>query len=551
MKQRMQVTGSISNENAQNYTWSPYTTVVLDCGSHLTRAGFAGASDPQFVLPSVVSTYVSEQRKYNSSLKGATSGGAYGTPSRTADAAPSDLSYDIGQFAYEARHSPSFQVSHPIGSNGVEDWDSLERYWLQLFFKYLRVMPDDADVVLCEPPFFGVEFAKMATEVFFDVLGVNSLCLVPAPVCALHAASVQLSVPSPPAAASFGLVVEKVHVGSKTLYFAPGESSTSTGLVVDVGHRSTRLVPVVENMPLYATGDVFPFGGHHVTEYVHDCLQERKEEGVPPEIRHEVAEKVKVSQGYVAKELQSEFEKYDEQKFLHPDPHVRKESKIKVMHKHGRQEWSCDVGPERFLGPEIFFHPELYSRRTRVEASKTVVTATAAGGSGSGAKQGSVNNNLISAADAVIRKCPIDYRRQLYQRVVLVGGSSQFQHFSHRFTRELGLRLNTSQARKIQTGVAPFALPVMQRHAIWHGASIFAQTEAYKQKRITKEVYEEQQFSRAARGGGIGAGTSGSFGDDEMHRPLRNNYDSAGSCPSAGTTTARAGNKSTYNKIFS
>ena len=53
------------------------------------------------------------------------------------------------------------------------------------------------------------------------------------------------------------------------------------------------------------------------------------------------------------------------------------------------QNFTIDVGYERFLGPEIFFHPEFANPDFTTSISETV--------------------------DMVIQNCPIDVRRPLYK----------------------------------------------------------------------------------------------------------------------------------------
>jgi actin-related protein 3 len=75
------------------------------------------------------------------------------------------------------------------------------------------------------------------------------------------------------------------------------------------------------------------------------------------------------------------------------------------------QQYSLDVGYERFLAPEIFFNPEIYSSDFLTPLPQVV--------------------------DQVIQTSPIDVRRGLYSNIVLSGGSTMFDHFGRRLQRDL------------------------------------------------------------------------------------------------------------------
>jgi actin-related protein 3 len=41
-------------------------------------------------------------------------------------------------------------------------------------------------------------------------------------------------------------------------------------------------------------------------------------------------------------------------------------------HSRTKQEWTADIGYERFLGPEIFFNPEMFSTDFKTPLSEVV-----------------------------------------------------------------------------------------------------------------------------------------------------------------------------------
>lgn len=59
-----------------------------------------------------------------------------------------DLDYQIG---FEAiAESKSKTIGYPIRQGVVEDWQSMEAFWLSSFYHYLRCDPQEHDVLLVQ-----------------------------------------------------------------------------------------------------------------------------------------------------------------------------------------------------------------------------------------------------------------------------------------------------------------------------------------------------------------------------------------------------------------
>jgi len=151
-----------------------------------------------------------------------------------------------------------------------------------------------------------------------------------------------------------------------------------------------------------------PLAGRDITAFVQQLMRERKEP-VPSEDSLEVAKRVKETYSYVCPDLVREFTKYDS----NPDKYFKQYVGTK---KTTGNEYSVDVGFERFLGPEIFFNPEIFSTDFSVPLPQVV--------------------------DDSILKCPIDTRRGLYKNIVLSGGSTMFKDFGRRVQRDIKKRVD-------------------------------------------------------------------------------------------------------------
>jgi len=69
-------------------------------------------------------------------------------------------------------------------------------------------------------------------------------------------------------------------------------------------------------------------------------------------------------------------------------------------------------GYELFMGPEIFFRPQLVD--------------------------GKWNKGIHTHVDDMIQMCPLDIRRNLYNQIVLSGGSTAMEGLQERLEFEIG-----------------------------------------------------------------------------------------------------------------
>nr|KAG5714615.1 hypothetical protein BaRGS_000103 [Batillaria attramentaria] len=107
--------------------------VVVDTGTGYTKMGYAGNTEPQFILPSAIA--IKE------------TAGVGDQASRRLGKGVEDLDFYIGD---EALNAPSYAVKWPIRHGIIEDWDLMERFYEQVIFKYLRAEPEDHYFLLAE-----------------------------------------------------------------------------------------------------------------------------------------------------------------------------------------------------------------------------------------------------------------------------------------------------------------------------------------------------------------------------------------------------------------
>lgn len=123
--------------------------VVIDNGTGYTKMGYAGNTEPQYIIPTAIATKGAAQK-----TPAASSVGSSASPGGAAKNI-ADLDFFIGDEAYE--NSKVYQVSMPVRHGQIENWTHMEQFWEHCIFKYLRCEPEDHHflLVLTPPPNFG------------------------------------------------------------------------------------------------------------------------------------------------------------------------------------------------------------------------------------------------------------------------------------------------------------------------------------------------------------------------------------------------------------
>ncbi|XP_057304904.1 actin-related protein 3 [Hydractinia symbiolongicarpus] len=293
---------------------------VIDNGTGYTKMGFAGNTEPQFIMPSAIAVKQSAKVGGKStSFKGV-----------------EDLDFFIGD---EAVDKPNYATKWPIRHGIVEDWDLMERFWEQCIFKYLRAEPEDHYFLLTEPPLNTPENREYTAEIMFESFNVPGLYIAVQAVLALAASWTSRQ------------------VGERTL----------TGTVIDSGDGVTHVIPVAEGYVIGSCIKHIPIAGRDITFFIQQLLKER-EVGIPPEQSMETAKAIKERFCYTCPDIVKEFTKYD----ADPGKWIKQ---YEGEHSINKKKFSVDVGYERFLGPEIFFHPEFSNPDFSTSISETVDSA--------------------------------------------------------------------------------------------------------------------------------------------------------------------------------
>jgi len=282
--------------------------VVIDNGTGYTKMGFAGNWEPQYIVPTVISTQEG---------KGGTQKAA------TQKKGIEDLDFFIGDEALA--NSKTYDTFSPIKHGQVENWTHMELFWEHCIFKYLRCEPEDHFFLLTEPPLNAPENREYTAEIMFETFNVPGLYIAVQAVLALAASWTSRNV----------------------------KERTLTGTVIDAGDGVTHVIPVAEGYVIGSSIKHIPLAGRDITYFVQQLMRDRNEP-IPPAESLEVAKRVKEQYSYVCPDIVKEFQKYDQE----PAKWFKQYTGTNSITK---KPYNVDVGYERFLGPEIFFNPEIFS----------------------------------------------------------------------------------------------------------------------------------------------------------------------------------------------
>jgi len=294
---------------------------VIDNGTGYTKMGYAGNYEPNYIIPSIIST--AEEKK---------------TAADKNDVG--DLDFFIGNEAMIPR--ANYNLDYPIRHGVIENWDNMEKYWQRCIYQYLCCDPEDHYFLLTEPPLNTPENREYTAEIMFETFNVPGLYIAVQAVLALCAS----------------LLTKQDH--------STGRQAAVTGTVIDSGDGVTHVIPVFEGYVIGSCIKHIPLAGRDVTNFIVQMLRDRGED-LPPDLALDIAKRLKESYCYVCPDIVNEYKKYDS------DP--TKFRAIEGKDVKTNKGYKIDVGYERFLGPELFFSPEMFSSDF-TDPLPTVVDAT-------------------------------------------------------------------------------------------------------------------------------------------------------------------------------
>jgi actin-related protein len=191
------------------------SAVVIDNGSGMSKAGFAGDDAPRSVFPTLV--------------------GKSKMPSLMVALEQKDVY--VGEDAQIKRGV--LNTTNPIQEGFIKNWEDMEKVWKHTIYDELEVTPEEHPILLSEAPLNPDKDREEMTKMMFEVFNVPCMYVQKQEVLALYA------------------------------------SGRTTGMVLDSGEGITNTVAIYEGYAIPSAIHRINFAGKDITEYLRKMLKDR------------------------------------------------------------------------------------------------------------------------------------------------------------------------------------------------------------------------------------------------------------------------------------
>ncbi len=360
----------------------PNLTIVLDIGQFSSKCGFSGEDNPSMIFFTMVGT-----PKYHGFEDQFTK---------------NEQELYVGD---EIQSLGLYKIEYPIQEGKITDWKFFEKIIDYIFYN-LRVDPTLVNVLFAIHPMFPRQDIKRLFQLFLE----NYQCM------------------------AFYPVLDSM----LTLY----SGGFQTGLVVEIGDSSTRIIPIYEGYKLNHAIRIVEIGGRVLTRYMGDVLKDSIGFNLESSIHKEIVRAIKEKACFLSLDYKEDLKRSEQYKKQYSLPDGS----------------TITLSKERFIVPELLFNPT-----SELE-----------------------HDSLPKIIIDVIEQCDLDIRPELLNNIFLSGGSSMFPNMKARLYQELELELIR---RKKKDQIIRIIAPRERTYSVWTGGSILAMIPEFSQNWISRGKY--------------------------------------------------------------
>ncbi|KAF7694686.1 actin [Cucumispora dikerogammari] len=224
--------------------------VVIDNGSGMCKAGFAGDDAPRGVFPAIIGL-----PRHEISMVGMGQKSEY-----------------VGTEAQDKRGL--LTIKYPVKNGIIEDWEGMTKIWRHAFTNELRVKSEECSVLLTEAPLNPTKNRVQMGTTLFEKFGARNIQISIQAVLSLYA------------------------------------SGRTTGMIYDSGDGVTHFVPVYEGYALKHAIKRLDIAGREITLYL-ASLMTANNSRMCTSAEKEIVRDIKEKLSYVAENFEAEIEKYN------------------------------------------------------------------------------------------------------------------------------------------------------------------------------------------------------------------------------------------------
>ena len=235
---------------------------------------------------------------------------------------------------------------------------------------------------------------------------------------------------------------------TKQVQLVPLSEGKYTGLVVDLGYDETRIGPIFDLFLIPHAYFCDNFGGRDLTDYMGQLIRNKDYNGaggVPSSKWRSLAmswdggDDIKIKSCYVALDFKEELVSVEPYEYKLPD------------------NTNLIVTDQRIECPEVLFNPS---------------------------KIKNAANGIQKTINDSINLCDVDIKKELYNNIILSGGTSMFKGLPERLKKEVKSLAPESMKEEINI----FATPE-RKNAAFIGGKILSAISTFKSSWITQDEY--------------------------------------------------------------